>query len=115
MCRVPLVDVLVPMERLRAVLEAMRQQGQTQITFEGLRKSCLLALETDDSETGALSAAQGAVAELASAAAAVAAVAEVEAAEAAVRPGAPGWGSRIGSRRPIRTVGSRGPGCRRHR
>ena|SRR5437763_8965752 len=71
-CRVP-PDLLVPIHTWRDVLEAIRQRGQTQITFEGLRKSCLLALETDDSETGALSAAQGAVAELASAAAAVAA------------------------------------------
>ena len=73
MCRVPLVDVLVPMERLRAVLEAMRQQGQTQITFEGLRKSCLVALETDDGATGISPTAQHAVAEVAGAAAAVAA------------------------------------------
>jgi hypothetical protein len=32
-CMVPLVDVLVPMDRLRAVLEAMGQQGQTRITL----------------------------------------------------------------------------------
>jgi hypothetical protein len=73
MCRVPLVDVLVPMERLRAVLEALRQQGQTQITFEGLRKSCLIALGTDDGETAANPAAQCAVSEFACAVAAAAA------------------------------------------
>jgi hypothetical protein len=70
MCRVPLVDVLVPMERLRAVLEAMRQQGQTQITFEGLRKSCLIALGTDDGQAAASSAAHCAVSEFARAVAA---------------------------------------------
>jgi hypothetical protein len=73
MCRVPLVDVLVPMERLRAVLEAMRQQGQTQITFEELRKSCLIALGTDDGDTAASPAAQCAVSEFACAVAAAAA------------------------------------------
>jgi hypothetical protein len=73
MCRVPLVDVLVPMERLRAVLEAMRQQGQTQITFEGLRKSCLIALGADDGETAAGPAVQSAVSEFACAVAAAAA------------------------------------------
>ena len=73
MCRGPLVNVLVPMERLRAVLEAMRQQGQTQITFEGLRKSCLIALGTHDAESAASPAAQCAVSEFACAVAAVAA------------------------------------------
>jgi hypothetical protein len=73
MYRVPLVDVLVPMERLRAVLEAMRQQGQTQITFEELRKSCLIALGTDDGQAAASSAAQHAVSEFACAVAAAAA------------------------------------------
>jgi len=73
MCRVPLVDVLVPTERLRAVLEAMRQQGQTQITFEGLRKSCLIALGTDDGQTAASSTEQCAVSEFACAVAAAAA------------------------------------------
>jgi hypothetical protein len=73
MCRVPLVAVLVPTERLRAVLEAMRQQGQTQITFEGLRKSCLIALGTDDGQAAASSAAQCAVSEFACAVAAAAA------------------------------------------
>jgi hypothetical protein len=73
MCRVPLVDVLVPMERLRAVLEAMRQQGQSQITFEGLRKSCLIALGTDDGQAAASSAAQCAVSEFDCAVAAAAA------------------------------------------
>jgi hypothetical protein len=73
MCRVPLVNVLVPKERLRAVLETMRRHGLTQITFEGLRKSCLVALETDDGETGAIPTAQHAVAEVAGVAAAVAA------------------------------------------
>jgi hypothetical protein len=72
MCGVPLVDVLVPTERLRAVLEAMRQQGQTQITFEGLRKSCLIALGTDG-EAAAGSAAPCAVSEFACAVAAAAA------------------------------------------
>jgi hypothetical protein len=67
---VPLVDVLVPMERLQAVLEAMRQQGQTQITFEGLRKCCLIALGTDDGEAAAIPAMERAASELACAAAA---------------------------------------------
>ena len=73
MCRGPLVNVLVPMERLRAVLEGMRQQGQTQITFEGLRKSCLIALGTHGGETAASPAAQGAVSEFDCAVAAAAA------------------------------------------
>ena len=67
---VPLVDVLVPMERLHAVLEGMRQQGQTQITFEGLRKGSLIALGTHDGETAAIPAAQCAASDLACAAAA---------------------------------------------
>jgi hypothetical protein len=61
------------MERLRAVLEAMRQQGQTQITFEGLRKSCLIALGTDDGQAAASSAAPCAPSEFACAVAAAAA------------------------------------------
>ena len=73
MCGVPLVDDLVPMHRLRVVLEAMRQQGQTQITFEGLRKRSLIALGTDDGEAAASSAAQGAASEFACAVAAAAA------------------------------------------
>ena len=73
MCRGPLVNVLVPIERLRAVLEAMRQEGQSQITFEGLRKSCLIALGTHDAESAASPAAQCAVSEFACAVAAVAA------------------------------------------
>jgi hypothetical protein len=67
---VPLVDVLVPTDRLRAVLEAIRQQGQTRITFEGLRKSSLIALGTDDGQTAAIPAAHCAASELACAAAA---------------------------------------------
>jgi hypothetical protein len=67
---VPLVDVLVPMDRLRAVLEAMPQQGQTRITFEGLRNSSLIALRTDDVEAAASPAAPCAASELACAAAA---------------------------------------------
>jgi hypothetical protein len=72
-CRVPLVNVLVPKERLRAELETMRRHGLTQITLEGLRKSCLVALETDDGEIGVIPSAQPAVAEVADVAAAVAA------------------------------------------
>jgi hypothetical protein len=52
MSRIPL-DVLVSLHTLRGVLEALQQRGQTQITFEGLRRSHLLAVETDDGETGA--------------------------------------------------------------
>ena len=73
MCSIPLVDVLVPMHQLRAVLEARRQKGQTQITYEGLRNSCRVALETGDGAPGAIPSAQGAASELSSAATAVAA------------------------------------------
>jgi hypothetical protein len=66
-------DVLVPMRKLRAGLEAMRQRGQTQITFEGLRNSCLVVLKTGDGESASLPAAQCAWSESARAAAAVAA------------------------------------------
>ena len=51
MSRIPL-DVLVSLHTLRGVLEALQKRGQTQITFEGLRRS-YLAVETDDGETGA--------------------------------------------------------------
>jgi hypothetical protein len=61
------------MHKLRAVLEAMRQRGQTRITFEGLCNTCLIVLKTDDGESASLPAEQGAVSEFARAAAAVAA------------------------------------------